>query len=158
MKKWLIERGYSEQDVWRQILRARGFSRDSLLYRENIREEQNKITFNLTYYRVFQNVKKILAELHLLLTPDVAHKAVFTNVPIIGFKNDRSLKDHLFRAVLPKVDAEGRSKPCRRNKRSCEVCKSVNDASHFKILIISIFIFGQYFSKLVFIVCWAKRF
>ena len=57
-------------------------------------------------------LKKILAELHVLLTPDVAHKAVFTNVPIISFKNDRSLKDHLVRAVLPKVDAEGRSKPC----------------------------------------------
>ena len=112
LEKWLIERGYSEREVRKQILMARGFSRDSLLDRENIRDEQNKITFNLTYYPVFQNVKKILAELHLLLTPDVAHKAGFTNVPIIGFKNDRSLKDHLVRAVLPKVDAEGGSKPC----------------------------------------------
>ena len=93
---------YFERDVRIQILSARGFSRDSLLDRENTREEQNKMTFNLTYYPVFQNVKKILAELHLLLTPDVAHKAVFTNVPIIGFKNDRSLKDHLVRAALPR--------------------------------------------------------
>ena len=53
-------------------------------------------------------------------------------MPIIGFKNDRSLKDHLVRAVLPKVDAEGRSKPCGGKKRSCEVCKLVNDTSHFK--------------------------
>ena len=67
-----------------------------------------------------------------MLTPDVAYKVVFTNVPIIGFKNDRSLKDLLVRAVLPKVDAEGRSEPCRGKKRSCEVCKSVNDTSHFK--------------------------
>ena len=132
LEKWLIEKGYSEREVRKQILRARGFSRDSLLDRENTREEQNKITFNLTYYPVFQNVKKLLAELHLLLTPDVAHKAVFTNVPIIGFKNDRSLRDHLVRAVLPKVDAEGGSKPCGGKKRSCEVCKSVNDTSYFK--------------------------
>ena len=67
-----------------------------------------------------------------MLTPDVAHKAVFTNVPIIGFKNDRSLKDHLVQAVLAKVDAEGGSKPCGEKKRSCEVCKSVNDTSYFK--------------------------
>ena len=67
-----------------------------------------------------------------MLTPDVAHQAVFTNVPIIDFKNDRSLKDHLVRAVLPKVDAEGRSKPCGGKKRSCEIYKSVNDNSHFK--------------------------
>ena len=105
LEKWLIERGYSERDFQKQVLRARGFSRDSLLDRENTGEEQNKITFNLTYYPVFQNVKKILAELYLLLMPDVAHKAVFSKVPIIGYKKDRRLKDHLFRAVLPKVDS-----------------------------------------------------
>ena len=39
------------------------------------------------------------AEIHRLVNPDVTHKAVFTNVPIIGFKNDSSLKDHLVWAV-----------------------------------------------------------
>ena len=67
-----------------------------------------------------------------MLTPDVVHKAVFTNVPIIGFRNDKSLKDHFVLAVLPKVDAEGRSKPCSGKKRSCEVCKLVNGTSDFK--------------------------
>ena len=67
-----------------------------------------------------------------MLSSDFAHKAVYTNVPVTGFKNDRSLKDFLFRDVLPKVDAEGRSKPCKGKKRSCEVCKSVNDTSYFK--------------------------
>ena len=57
-EKWLIESGYSEREVRKQILRPRGFSRDSLLDRENTREEQNKATFNLTYYIVFPNVKK----------------------------------------------------------------------------------------------------
>ena len=41
-------------------------------------------------------------------------------------------KDHLVRALLPKVDAEGRSKPCGGKKRFCEVCNSVNDTSRFK--------------------------
>ena len=58
LEKWLIERGYSEWEVWKQILKARGFSRDSLMDRKNTREEQNKITFNLTYYKAFQNVIK----------------------------------------------------------------------------------------------------
>ena len=85
LQKSLTERGYSEREAQKQILKARGYSRDSLLNRKSTRGQQNKITFNLTYYLVLQNFKKILAELHLLLTPDVAHKAVFTNVPIIGF-------------------------------------------------------------------------
>ena len=75
-----------------------------------------------------------------MLTPDFPHKATFTDVPIIGFKNDRSLKDHLVPAALSKVDAEGRSKPWGGGGggrgvgwgRSCEVCKSVNDTSHSK--------------------------
>ena len=69
LEKWLIEIGYSEREVRKQILRVRGISRDSLLDREKTREEQNKITFNLTYYPVFQNVGNVLAELHLLLSP-----------------------------------------------------------------------------------------
>ena len=61
--------------------------------REDTREEQNKKTFSLTYYSVFQNVKKFSAELHLFLTSDVTRKAVFTSVPTNGLKNDRSLND-----------------------------------------------------------------
>ena len=76
----VIERGYSEREVWKEILRVRGFSRYSLLYRKNTREEQNKITFNLTYHPVFRNGKKIIAKLHLLLTPVVSHKIFFTNM------------------------------------------------------------------------------
>ena len=57
---------------------------------------------------------------------------LLTYMPIIGFENDRSLKNHLVWALLPKVDAEGRSKPCGGKKRSCEVCKSVNDTFYFK--------------------------
>ena len=58
LEKRLIERGYSEREVRKQIFRARGFSRDSLLNRENTREKQNKIAFNVIYYPAFQNVKK----------------------------------------------------------------------------------------------------
>ena len=101
LEKWVLERGYSEREVRKQILG--GFSRDSLLDRENIREEQNKTAFNLTYYPVFQNVKKISTELHLLLTPDFADKAVFTNVSIIGFKMTRVLKIKLFELYYPKL-------------------------------------------------------
>ena len=35
--------------------------------------------------------------------------------------------------LLSKVEAEDRSKPCGQGKkRSCKVCKSVDDTSHFK--------------------------
>ena len=39
LEKRLIERGYSDREVRKQILRVRGFSRDSLLDRKNTKEE-----------------------------------------------------------------------------------------------------------------------
>ena len=89
LEGWLLERGYKENQS------------DDLLNRERTLQEKTQIIFNLTYYPVFKNVRKILEKLHLLLTPDQSHKKVFSEVPIIGFKSTNSLKDHLVRAVLP---------------------------------------------------------
>ena len=36
-----------------------------------------------------------MEELHILLTPNKEHKKVFPNVPVIGFRNGKSLKDFL---------------------------------------------------------------
>ena len=86
----------------------------------------------MTYYPVFNDVRKIPKGLHLLLKADQVHKKVFSEVPIIGFKNAKSLKDHLVRAVLLQWDREDRSKQCEGANRSCEVCNSVKDTTKFK--------------------------
>ena len=86
----------------------------------------------LIYYPVFKDARKILKELHVLLTPDQGHKIVFSEVPIIGFKNIKSLKDHLVGAVLPQVNREGRSKPCEEANCSCEVRDPVKVLQNLK--------------------------
>ena len=48
---------------------------------------QNKLAFNITYYPVFQNVRNILQELHIRLTPDKEHKKVFQDIPVVLFRN-----------------------------------------------------------------------
>ena len=53
----------------------------------------DRLTFIITYYPVFQNVRNILQELDLLLAPDKEHKKVFPDVPVVGFCNSKSLKD-----------------------------------------------------------------
>ena len=58
--------------------------------------------------------------------------SIVSEVPITGFKNVESLKDHLVRAVLPQLDREGRSKPCEEANGSCEVYDSVKDTTKFK--------------------------
>ena len=72
----------------------------------------NRVTFNITYYPVFKNITVVLEGLHILLAPDQQHRNVFTDIPRIGFKNSKSLKDHLVRSVLPKIDVAGNSGPC----------------------------------------------
>ena len=50
--------------------------------------------------------------LHILLTPNKEHKTAFPNIPIIGFRNGKSLKDFLVRATLPILNDSGRCESC----------------------------------------------
>ena len=86
LEKYILERGYSEKMVRKEILRARAIPRNALLEKVNNQEKQNKITFNIKYHPVFRDVRKILEELHFILASDDGHKKVFPDVPIIGFK------------------------------------------------------------------------
>ena len=74
LEKWLMERGYSERMVRMQILKARDESRDSLEQR-NTKTSDSKLTFNITYYPVFHNVRHILEKLQILLAPDKEQKS-----------------------------------------------------------------------------------
>ena len=91
--------------------------------------EHSKLTFNINYYPVFQNVRNTLQELHILLTPDQEHKKVFQDVSAVGFRNGKSLKDHLVRSKLPNVEISGRSESC--GKGNCQVCDFICHADTF---------------------------
>ena len=93
LEGWLMERGYYGEIIRKQILRAREHFRKDLLEREKAETSELRLTFNITYYQVFQNIRNILQELHLLLAPDKEHKKVFPDVPVVGFCNGKSLKE-----------------------------------------------------------------
>ena len=59
-KKWLIERGYNEKMIRKQILRARQHLRNDLFEREKQQMSEQKLTFNITYYPAFQNARAIM--------------------------------------------------------------------------------------------------
>ena len=124
-----MERGYNGKVIRKQILRAREHFRKNLLEREKAKTSEPKLTFNITYYPVFQNVRNILQELHLLLAPDKEHKKVFPDVPVAGFGNGKSLKDYLVRAALPKINETRRCEPCGR--KTCLVCNSIRTTKTF---------------------------
>ena len=126
---WLHERGYSERVVRQEILKARKIPRNELLEKERNHPEENKLTFNITYYPAFQNTKTILEELQILLAPDKEHQKVFPKVPIAGFRNGKSLKDHLLRASFPNLNQTLGSEPC--GKRNCQVCQFIVNTDTF---------------------------
>ena len=107
-----MERGYNEKMIRNQILRAREDSINDHLEREEQQISEQKLTFNITYYPTFQNVRAIMEELHILLTPNKEHKKVFLNLPVIGCRNGKSLKDFLVRAEVPKINGSSRCEPC----------------------------------------------
>ena len=86
-----MERGYNGKMIRKQMLRDGEHFRKDLLEREKAGTSEPNLTFNITYYPVFQNIKNILQEIHLLLAPDKEHKKVFPNVPVVGFRNGKGL-------------------------------------------------------------------
>ena len=76
------------------------------------------ILFNI---QPIQNLKYILSNTNLLLTPDAQHRKVFPEVAIVGFKRGKSLKHLLVRAKAPvEKETDGKSYGCQG--KCCEVC------------------------------------
>ena len=117
LEVWLMERGYNGKMMRKQILRAREHSRKDLLEREKTETYEPKLTFRITRYPVFQNIRNISQELHLLLATDKEHEKVFPNVPIVGFCNGKNLKGcvrYIFARVLLSL-----------NETTCQTRKNV---------------------------------
>ena len=88
------------------------------------------VTFNITSYPVFQNVKNILLELHIFLTPHQEHKRIFQDILVVGFRNGKSLKDHSVRTKLLNGKITGRSESCGKgNSRVCDFTCDTNTFS-----------------------------
>ena len=65
-----------------------------------------------------------------MLTPDAQHCKVFPEVPIVGFKREKGLKDLLDRAKVPvKKEADGKSCSCLGKR--CEVCTFSEEKNNF---------------------------
>ena len=130
LESWLMERGYGCRLVRNQVLKARKFNRNELLDKGPKEKLSNKLVFNITYHPAYSRMKKVLQEFHLLLTPNEEHRNVFSEVPIVGYKRSKSLKDILVRAKLPtKIKGPGESDVC--SGKRCGVCKYVNKSTTF---------------------------
>ena len=52
-----------------------------------------------------------------MLTPDAQHRKVFPEVPVVGFKGGKRLKDLVVRAkLLVEKETDGKSSGCQRKR------------------------------------------
>ena len=65
----------------------------------------------------------------MLLAADKEHEKVFPDLLVVGLRNDKSLKDYLVRAVLPKTNETSRCEPC--GKKTCLICDSIRTTATF---------------------------
>ena len=118
--------GYNKKLVKQQILKARKYRRAQLLHSQREEVHKNKMVFDITYYPIFSKLQNILSKIHLFLIPGREHRKVFENVPTIGFKKGKSLKDILVRVEVPPLKTKESS--CGPfNKPRCEICKHITN-------------------------------
>ena len=129
LEAWLGKRGYSDKMVRQQILRARKFGRNELLNKERNSTSENKLVLNITYHPA-SRVKEVLTNIHVLLTHNEEHRNLFTQIPLVGFKRGKSLKDLLVRAKLPKIN-KGIGASCKCGGNRCGVCQIINETQTF---------------------------
>ena len=85
LEGWLIEKKYNGKIIRKQILRVQEYSRKDLLEREKAVISEPKLTLNITYYPLFQNIKNYVRM--FLLAHDKEHKKVFLILPVVGPRN-----------------------------------------------------------------------
>ena len=125
---WLCERGYSRTMVRDQISKAKIFSRDELLDKTKGCKPY-RVSLNIAYHPVLRDTQKSLENIHWLLTPDRNHRDVFQEIPLVGFRNAKSLKDYLVRAKLPKENISLGCFHCKKN--NCEICNLLEESTTF---------------------------
>ena len=130
LERWLKDRGYNEKVVRQQILKARKFTSKNLLNQDSKTKGRIKLVFNFTYHPAYSKLKHVLSNINLLLTPDAQHRKVFPEVPVVGFKRGKSLKDLLIRAKVP-VETETDGKSCGCQGTRCEVCTFLEEKNTF---------------------------
>ena len=136
LKKDLVNRGYNESTISREIDRAAGMERATLLqYKE--RPTSKRIPLIVQYNKNLPNFKEILENKwhHLEINPSVNEK--FQEKPLICYKRNRTLRDELGqtkitnnKVIRTKPQKRGRCSPCL-GRSDCMCCNHLISTNFF---------------------------
>ena len=92
LERWLLERGYKEKEVRKQILRGRAFCRDDILNRERTLQEKTQVTYNLIYILFLKMSGKSLKSYTLYLHQTKLIRRLFQKYLLLVLKTPRVLR------------------------------------------------------------------
>ena len=106
---WLVDRGYEEDFVREQIVRASSLDREILLNQEGRCNDKSKdqVPLVVTYHPALNELRGIVKKLHTILEVSEEHRMTFKEQPLVVFKQAPNLKDNLVRAKFPRFRTEG---------------------------------------------------
>ena len=118
--------------VKKQILKARVFSRDTLLDRVKEVKKNYILVLTLTYDPFIKFFQNVLNEAHILLTPNKEHCKVFRdNLSMTGWRKPKSLKNHLVSAKTKCESSSDNEKvPCNRSRY--QICPFIEETNTFQ--------------------------
>ena len=127
-----MERGYRKAYVEGQIDKVRRVSRVDVLTNIN-QPRSTKTPFAVTYHPWLPDISKILRDLHPILESSKRCKNAIKSVPFAAFRKPKSLGDYLIRAKVDnRVSKNLLLGNVKCSSRRCEVCKYMDESSHFK--------------------------
>ena len=122
--QWLGRLAYKKRLWWKNVKEKKyyeqGHIHKSNYYKRSLWKRNNKNWHWALLIILFSRI---------LLTPDNALKLVLDEIPTASFKNNKSLKDHLYRSVLPVPDKKGRS--CKYHRNWCQDCNLIDETCTF---------------------------
>ena len=126
MKQWFRERDYPDTLIEEQLTRARS---TNLSNRNNTRENRNGAVLVATFHPALSKLSFILKEHFHLFEIDDELKKLFSEPPMVAYRNPPTLKNTLVRAKLPVIEGRKGSFKCKGKR--CQICKIVVEGDTF---------------------------
>ena len=136
MAGFFTSQGYPADCVSNGLQKARNVPRLEALGRQQdrtTRPKNERPVLSITYHPHNIPIKNILVKNFHILQSDPDLKDLFPEPPLVAYKRDTSLRDHLVHSRLlshPRNDTSPGTHPCGLTK--CKICRHVSPASNIR--------------------------
>ena len=112
------KRGYRESELHKLVASVEGQSQESFLAPKPQQQSTGRVPYVVDYHHKLHGIPHILKRNHLaMIRNDPSMKAIFPSPPIVSYRKQRNLRDHLVRADHRKPTMTSTVQP--KTNRTC---------------------------------------